>query len=380
MKRLFTSESVTEGHPDKICDYISDSILDAYLEKDKKARVACEAVVGKNQVFITGQITSFANVDIEKITRQAIKKIGYDNQNTGFDFRTCKIDINITKQSTDIALGVDKSLEQKNGSNIISEGAGDQGMMFGFACNETEEFMPMPIFIAHKLTKRLADVRKSKLIKYLLPDGKVQVTVEYENEIPKRIDTIVVSAQHKDNINLDVVKKDILELVIQKVVPTSLLDNNTKYFINPTGKFIIGGPLGDSGLTGRKIMVDTYGGYSRHGGGAFSGKDATKVDRSAAYMARFIAKNIVANGLSKKCEIQLSYAIGVAKPISIYIDTFKTGILPDEQITQLIEKKFDLTPTGIIRYLKLDKPIYKQTTNYGHFGKPWLAWEQIIKL
>ena len=380
LKRLFTSESVTEGHPDKICDYISDSILDAYLEKDKKARVACEAVVGKNQVFITGQITSFANVDIEKITRQAIKKIGYDNQNTGFDFRTCKIDINITKQSTDIALGVDKSLEQKNGSNIISEGAGDQGMMFGFACNETEELMPMPIFIAHKLTKRLADVRKSKLIKYLLPDGKAQVTVEYENEDTKRIDTIVVSAQHKDNINLDVVKKDILELVIQKVVPTSLLDNNTKYFINPTGKFIIGGPLGDSGLTGRKIMVDTYGGYSRHGGGAFSGKDATKVDRSAAYMARFIAKNIVANGLSKKCEIQLSYAIGVAKPISIYIDTFKTGILPDEQITQLIEKKFDLTPTGIIRYLKLDEPIYKQTTNYGHFGKPWLAWEQIIKL
>lgn len=380
MKRLFTSESVTEGHPDKICDYISDSILDAYLEKDKKARVACEAVVGKNQVFITGQITSFADVDIEKITRQAIKKIGYDNQNTGFDFRTCKIDINITKQSTDIALGVDKSLEQKNGSNIISEGAGDQGMMFGFACNETEELMPMPIFIAHKLTKRLADVRKSELIKYLLPDGKAQVTVEYENEDPKRIDTIVVSAQHKDNINLDVVKKDILELVIQKVVPTSLLDNNTKYFINPTGKFIIGGPLGDSGLTGRKIMVDTYGGYSRHGGGAFSGKDATKVDRSAAYMARFIAKNIVANGLSKKCEIQLSYAIGVAKPISIYIDTFKTGILPDEQITQLIEKKFDLTPTGIIRYLKLDEPIYKQTTNYGHFGKPWLAWEQIIKL
>lgn len=380
MKRLFTSESVTEGHPDKICDYISDSILDAYLEKDKKARVACEAVVGKNQVFITGQITSFADVDIEKITRQAIKKIGYDNQNTGFDFRTCKIDINITKQSTDIALGVDKSLEQKNGSNIISEGAGDQGMMFGFACNETEELMPMPIFIAHKLTKRLADVRKSELIKYLLPDGKAQVTVEYENEDPKRIDTIVVSAQHKDNINLDVVKKDILELVIQKVVPTSLLDNNTKYFINPTGKFIIGGPLGDSGLTGRKIMVDTYGGYSRHGGGAFSGKDATKVDRSAAYMARFIAKNIVANELSKKCEIQLSYAIGVAKPISIYIDTFKTGILPDEQITQLIEKKFDLTPTGIIRYLKLDKPIYKQTTNYGHFGKPWLAWEQIIKL
>lgn len=380
LKRLFTSESVTEGHPDKICDYISDSILDAYLEKDKKARVACEAVVGKNQVFITGQITSSANVDIEKITRQAIKKIGYDNQNTGFDFRTCKIDINITKQSTDIALGVDKSLEQKNGSNIISEGAGDQGMMFGFACNETEELMPMPIFIAHKLTKRLADVRKSKLIKYLLPDGKAQVTVEYENEDPKRIDTIVVSAQHKDNINLDVVKKDILELVIQKVVPTSLLDNNTKYFINPTGKFIIGGPLGDSGLTGRKIMVDTYGGYSRHGGGAFSGKDATKVDRSAAYMARFIAKNIVANGLSKKCEIQLSYAIGVAKPISIYVDTFKTGIIPDEQITQLIEKKFDLTPTGIIRYLKLDEPIYKQTTNYGHFGKPWLAWEQIIKL
>ena len=380
MKRFFTSESVTEGHPDKICDYISDSILDAYLERDNKARVACEAVVAKNQVFITGQITSSANVNIEKITRQAIKEIGYNNENIGFDFKTCKIDINITKQSKDIAQGVDKSLEQKNGSNIVSEGAGDQGMMFGFACNETEELMPLPISISHKITKRLADIRKNKEVSYLLPDGKAQVTVEYENEFPKRIDTIVISAQHKNTVSLEQLKQDILSLVIQKVVPLNLLDSSTKFFINPTGMFVIGGPLGDSGLTGRKIMVDTYGSYSRHGGGAFSGKDATKVDRSAAYMARFIAKNIVANGLSQKCEIQLSYAIGVAQPISIYVDTFKTGIIPDEKIAQIIKNKFNLTPRGIIEYLNLEKPIYKQTTNYGHFGKTYLPWEQIIKL
>ena len=380
MRKLFTSESVTEGHPDKICDYISDSILDAYLEKDNKARVACEAVVAKNQVFITGQITSSANVNIEKITRQAIKEIGYNNENIGFDFKTCKIDINITKQSKDIAQGVDKSLEQKNGSNIVSEGAGDQGMVFGFACNETEELMPLPISISHKITKRLADIRKNKEVNYLLPDGKAQVTVEYENEFPKRIDTIVISAQHKNTVSLEQLKQDILSLVIQKVVPLNLLDSSTKFFINPTGMFVIGGPLGDSGLTGRKIMVDTYGSYSRHGGGAFSGKDATKVDRSAAYMARFIAKNIVANGLSQKCEIQLSYAIGVAQPISTYVDTFKTGIIPDEKIAQIIKNKFNLTPRGIIEYLNLEKPIYKQTTNYGHFGKPYLQWEQIIKL
>ena len=380
MKRFFTSESVTEGHPDKICDYISDSILDAYLERDNKARVACEAVVAKNQVFITGQITSSANVNIEKITRQAIKEIGYNNENIGFDFKTCKIDINITKQSKDIAQGVDKSLEQKHGSNIVSEGAGDQGMMFGFACNETEELMPLPISISHKITKRLADIRKNKEVSYLLPDGKAQVTVEYENELPKRIDTIVISAQHKNTVSLEQLKQDILSLVIQKVVPLNLLDSSTKFFINPTGMFVIGGPLGDSGLTGRKIMVDTYGSYSRHGGGAFSGKDATKVDRSAAYMARFIAKNIVANGLSQKCEIQLSYAIGVAQPISIYVDTFKTGIIPDEKIAQIIKNKFNLTPRCIIEYLNLEKPIYKQTTNYGHFGKPYLPWEQIIKL
>ncbi len=380
MKRLFTSESVTEGHPDKICDYISDSILDAFLEKDKNARVACEAVVCKNQVFITGQITSSASINIEKITRQAIKEIGYDNKNIGFDYKTCKIDTNITKQSTDIALGVDMSLEQKQGDAIFSEGAGDQGMMFGFACDETEELMPLPISISHKITKRLADIRKNKEVSYLLPDGKAQVTVEYENELPKRIDTIVISAQHKNKVSLEQLKQDILSLVIQKVAPLNLLDNKTKFFINPTGMFVIGGPLGDSGLTGRKIMVDTYGSYSRHGGGAFSGKDATKVDRSAAYMARFIAKNIVANGLSQKCEIQLSYAIGVAQPISIYVDTFKTGIIPDEKIAQIIKNKFNLTPRGIIEYLNLEKPIYKQTTNYGHFGKPYLPWEQIIKL
>ena len=295
MKRLFTSESVTEGHPDKICDYISDSILDAFLEKDKNARVACEAVVCKNQVFITGQITSSASINIEKITRQAIKEIGYDNKNIGFDYKTCKIDTNITKQSTDIALGVDMSLEQKQGDVIFSEGAGDQGMMFGFACDETEEFMPFSISLAHKLSKRLADVRKQNIINYLLPDGKVQVTTEYEKQNPIRIDTIVISAQHRIEADIEKLRKDINIDVIKKVVPSDLLDTNTKFFINPTGKFVIGGPLGDSGLTGRKIMVDTYGGYSRHGGGAFSGKDATKVDRSAAYMARFIAKNIVAN-------------------------------------------------------------------------------------
>ena len=380
MKRLFTSESVTEGHPDKICDYISDSILDAFLEKDKNARVACEAVVCKNQVFITGQITSSASINIEKITRQAIKEIGYDNKNIGFDYKTCKIDTNITKQSTDIALGVDMSLEQKQGDAIFSEGAGDQGMMFGFACDETEEFMPFSISLAHKLSKRLADVRKQNIINYLLPDGKVQVTTEYEKQNPIRIDTIVISAQHRIEADIEKLRKDINIDVIKKVVPSDLLDTNTKFFINPTGKFVIGGPLGDSGLTGRKIMVDTYGGYSRHGGGAFSGKDATKVDRSAAYMARFIAKNIVANGLSKKCEIQLSYAIGLAKPVSIFVDTFGTGKISDEDIFHIIQNKFDLTPRGIIDYLGLDKPIYRQTTNYGHFGKNELPWEQIIKL
>ena len=380
MRKLFTSESVTEGHPDKLCDYISDSVLDSYLEKDKNARVACETVAGKGEIYITGEITSTANVNIEEVARNAIKEIGYDNSKLDMDYKTCSIKTNISKQSPDIAMGVDSSLEDKKGEKVDSEGAGDQGIMFGFACDETEELMPLPISLAHKLAKRLSQVRKEKIIDYLRPDGKVQVTVEYEDANPIRVDTIVVSTQHKDGIDLEILKKDIKEKVIDKVIPIKLLDNNTKYFINPTGRFVIGGPLGDSGLTGRKIIVDTYGGYARHGGGAFSGKDATKVDRSAAYMARHIAKNIVANKLAKKCEIQFSYAIGVAKPVSVYVDTFGTNTIPEEEIIEKINKKFDLTPRGIINYLDLQKPIYRQTTNYGHFGKENLKWEKIIEL
>lgn len=379
MRRLFTSESVTEGHPDKLCDYISDSVLDEYLRQDKNSRVACETVASKGLILVTGEITSKGEVDIEKVVRNAIKEIGYDNSETDIDYRTCKVLVNISKQSNDIALGVDKSLEEKNGEGVVSEGAGDQGLMFGYACNETECFMPLPIYLAHKLSKRLTEVRKEGIIEYLRPDGKVQVTVEYEDDKPIRIDTIVVSTQHQENIEQSTLKADILSKVIQKVIPDNLLDENTKYFINPTGRFVIGGPLGDVGLTGRKIIVDTYGGYSRHGGGAFSGKDYTKVDRSASYMARFLAKNIVANGYSTKCEIQLAYAIGIAKPVSIYVNTFGTGIIPDEEISKKIEAKFDLTPRGIINYLDLQRPIYRQTTNYGHFGKENLPWEKIIE-
>ena len=380
MKRLFTSESVTEGHPDKLCDYISDSVLDAYFEKDPYSRVACETVAGKGQILVTGEITSNAEVDIEAIVRNAIKEVGFDNAETDIDYKTCKVLLNISKQSADIALGVDKSLEQKEGSKEESEGAGDQGMMFGFATDETEDYMPMPISLAHKLAKRLTEVRKQKKIDYIRPDGKVQVTVEYEKGEPKRIDTIVVSTQHNADVDLDVLKADIKEYVIKPIVPAELLDSETKYYINPTGRFVIGGPLGDSGLTGRKIIVDTYGGYSRHGGGAFSGKDPTKVDRSAAYMARFIAKNIVANGFAKKCEIQLSYAIGIAQPISIYVDTFGTGKISDSEIVKKIRNTFKLTPRGIINSLELRRPIYKQTTNYGHFGKENLPWEKVIKM
>lgn len=381
MKKLFTSESVTEGHPDKLCDYISDSVLDSYLEKDRNARVACETLAGKGEIVVTGEITSVAEgIDIEQIVRNAIKEVGYGDENLDIDYKTCKVHINISKQSPDIALGVDKSLEEKSGENIISEGAGDQGIMFGFACDETENFMPMPIFLAHSLSKRLADVRKQNIISGLRPDGKVQVTVEYENGNPIRVDTIVVSTQHEQNVEIESLKAEIKEKVIKKVIPENLLDEKTKYYINPTGRFVIGGPLGDSGLTGRKIIVDTYGGYSRHGGGAFSGKDATKVDRSASYMARHLAKNVIANGYAKKCEIQLSYAIGVAKPISIYVDTFGTASIPENEIVEKINNKFDLTPRGIINYLELQKPIYRETTNYGHFGKENLPWEQIVEL
>ena len=379
MRKLFTSESVTEGHPDKVCDLISDSILDAYLEQDENSRVACETVASKGEIIVTGEITSKGTVDIEKIVRNTLKEIGYDNAKTDIDYRTCKVHINISKQSDDIALGVDNALETKGKEEGV-EGAGDQGLMFGFAVDETEELMPLPISLAHKLSRRLTLVRKQGILDYLRPDGKTQVTVEYKKNVPYRIDTVVVSTQHKEEVSLDKIREDIKREVIEKVIPKELLDNNTKYFINPTGRFVIGGPLGDSGLTGRKIIADTYGGYSRHGGGAFSGKDPTKVDRSAAYMARFIAKNIVANGFAKKCEIQLSYAIGVAKPISIYVETFGTNTIPEEDIANKVYKIFDLTPRGIIKFLDLKKPIYKLTTNYGHFGKENLPWEKIISM
>ena len=381
MKKLFTSESVTEGHPDKLCDYIADSVLDAYLEKDRLSRVACEVLVGKNEIIVAGEITSNAkDINIEKIVRDVIKEIGYDNEELDIDYRTCKVHLNISKQSKDIAMGVDKSLEEKQKEGIISEGAGDQGMVFGYACDETNNFMPMPIYIAHRLTKRLTEVRKQGIINYLRPDGKAQVTVEYENNMPTRVDTVVVSTQHNEEIDIETLRRDIQEKVIKYVIPSNMLDEGTKYYINPTGRFVIGGPKSDTGLTGRKIIVDTYGGYARNGGGAFSGKDATKVDRSASYMARHIAKNIVANNLAKKCEIQISYAIGVAKPVSVYIDTFGTETISIEQLINKVLNKFDLTPRGIINYLDLQKPIYKSTTNYGHFGKENLSWEKIIKL
>ena len=367
-KYYFTSESVTEGHPDKLCDTISDCILDAYLKQDKSARVAVETFASGNKITIAGQVTAKGKeIDIEKLVRETIKEIGYDNENIDMDYRTCKIDINITKQSPDIALGVDVG------------GAGDQGIMFGFACDETPEYMPYAISMAHKLSKRLTDVRKNKEIDYLRPDGKTQVTVEYENDRPKRIETILVSTQHNEGIHQDRLKKDVLEKVIKPVIPENMIDENTKIYINPTGKFVIGGPLGDTGLTGRKIIVDTYGGYARHGGGAFSGKDASKVDRSATYMLRHIAKNIVANGYARKCEIQISYAIGMKEPLSIQVNTFGTGAISEDELIAKIRKTFDLTPDGIIKYLELDKPIYSQTTNYGHFGKENLTWEKIIK-
>ena len=367
-KYYFTSESVTEGHPDKICDNISDTILDECLKQDRESRVAVETFVSNNNVTIAGQITTKANINIEKIVREKLKEIGYDNEKTDIDYRTCKINIDITKQSPDIALGVDVG------------GAGDQGIMFGYACDETPNYMPYAIYMAHKLSKRLTYVRKQGIIPYLRPDGKTQVTIEYEDEEPKRIETILISTQHLESVELETLRKDVIEKVINEEIPQNMMDENTKIYINPTGRFVIGGPLGDTGLTGRKIIVDTYGGYARHGGGCFSGKDASKVDRSAAYMLRFIAKNIVANGYAKKCEIQVSYAIGMKEPLSIYVNTFGTGTKTDEEIVELIKQKFDLTPDGIINYLNLKEPIYEETTNYGHFGKENLPWEKIIKL
>ena len=367
-KYYFTSESVTEGHPDKLSDLISDSILDECLKQDKNSRVAVETFVSGNTVTIAGQITTNAKCDIEEIVRNTIKEIGYDNEKVDMDYRTCKIDVNITKQSPDIAMGVDIG------------GAGDQGIMFGYASDETENYMPYAIDMAHKLAKRLTLVRKQNIIPYLRPDGKTQVTVEYEEDKPKRIETILISTQHNEDIEQEELKKDIIEYVINEVVPENMIDENTKMYINPTGRFVIGGPLGDTGLTGRKIIVDTYGGYARHGGGAFSGKDASKVDRSAAYMLRHIAKNIVANGYANKCEIQVAYAIGMEEPLSIYINTFGTGEKSNEELVNLIKDKFDLTPNGIIEYLNLREPIFTKTTNYGHFGKNELPWEKIVEL
>ncbi len=365
---FFTSESVTEGHPDKLCDYISDSILDECLKQDQNSRVAVETFAANNNIIIAGQITSNAKFDIEKMVREKIKEIGFDNENTDMDYRTCKIHTDITKQSPDIALGVDIG------------GAGDQGIMFGFACDETENYMPYAIDMAHKLSKKLTEVRKTKQIPYLRPDGKTQVTVEYEEEKPKRIENILISTQTLDNIANEQLRKDIIEKVINNVIPINMMDEQTKIYINPTGRFVIGGPLGDTGLTGRKIIVDTYGGYARHGGGAFSGKDASKVDRSAAYMLRHIAKNLVANGYAKKCEIQVSYGIGIKEPLSIYVNTFGTSQKSEEELVELIKEKFNLTPDGIINYLRLKEPIYTKTTNYGHFGKSDLPWEKIIEM
>ena len=368
MRYFFTSESVTEGHPDKLCDYISDSILDECLKQDKNSRVAVETFASKDTVVIAGQITSNAKFDIENLAREKIQEIGYDNANTDMDYRTCNIILNITKQSSDIAMGVDTG------------GAGDQGIMFGYASNETENYMPYAINAAHKLAKQLTYVRKNNEISYLRPDGKTQVTVEYENDKPKRIETILISTQHLDNIDMKQLKADIINKVINKVIDKNMIDEDTKIYINPTGRFVIGGPLGDTGLTGRKIIVDTYGGYSRHGGGAFSGKDPSKVDRSATYMLRHIAKNIVANGYADKCEIQVSYAIGMKEPLSINVNTYGTGKKTEEELVNIIKEKFDLTPRGIIEYLDLKNIKYTETTNYGHFGKEKLPWEKIIKM
>ena len=386
-RRLFTSESVTEGHPDKICDQISDAVLDALMEQDPMSRVACETSITTGLVLVMGEITTNAYVDIQKIVRETIREIGYDRAKYGFDCDTCGVITAIDEQSSDIAMGVDKALEAKE--HLMSEddieaiGAGDQGMMFGFATNETPEYMPYPIALAHKLARKLTEVRKNGTLPYLRPDGKTQVTVEYdENDKPVRLDAVVLSTQHGEEVSQEQIHADVKKHIFDEVLPQELIDENTKFFINPTGRFVIGGPNGDSGLTGRKIIVDTYGGYARHGGGAFSGKDCTKVDRSAAYAARYVAKNIVAAGLADKCEIQLSYAIGVARPTSIMVDTFGTGKLSDEKLVEIIRENFDLRPAGIIRMLDLRRPIYKETAAYGHFGRTDLdlPWEKLDRV
>ena len=382
-KMLFTSESVTEGHPDKVCDQISDAILDAFISKDKNSRVACETFATTGVITVMGEISSSCEVDIPKIVREVVCDIGYTGEDSCFDGNTCKIVTMLDKQSPDIAMGVDNSLEFKDGAEDVYNlnGAGDQGMMFGFACDETPELMPLSISLSHKMAKKLTDVRKSGLLPYLRPDGKTQVTVEYENGEPKRIEAIVVSSQHSADVELFKLRSDIIENVIKPVVPNGLLDDNTSIYVNPTGRFVIGGPMGDTGLTGRKIIVDTYGGNARHGGGAFSGKDPTKVDRSAAYAARYVAKNIVAASIAKKCEIQLAYAIGVAQPVSIMVDTFGTGVVSDDKIAEAVKKIFDLRPSAIIDALDLRRPIYRKTAAYGHMGRTDidLSWEKTDK-
>ncbi len=376
-RHFFTSESVTKGHPDKICDQISDSVLDEILKKDPEARVACECAINTGLVLVMGEISTSCYVDIPKVVRKTIEGIGYTRAKYGFDFDTCGVITSIDEQSKDIALGVDKSFEAKEEDiNEEDNGAGDQGIMFGFACDETKELMPLPISLAHKLALKLTQVRESGALSYLRPDGKTQVTVEYEDDKPIRVDTIVISTQHDEEVSLEKIQKDLKEYVIKEVIDEKLVDENTKYYINPTGRFVIGGPKGDSGLTGRKIIVDTYGGYARHGGGAFSGKDPTKVDRSACYMARYVAKNIVASGLASKCEIEIAYAIGVAKPVSVFVDSFNTGKVSDEKLGEIIKENFDLRPSAIIKKLDLRRPIYKDTAAYGHFGRedinlPW---------
>lgn len=386
-KRLFTSESVTEGHPDKVCDAVSDAILDALVEQDPMSRVACETFAGTGFVMLVGEITSKAVVDMQAVVRKTVTDIGYDSSSIGFDGNTCAVMLSIDKQSTDIAMGVDRALEAKE--NTMSEeeleaiGAGDQGMMFGYATNETDDYMPYPISLAHKLTRRLTEVRKDGTLTYLRPDGKSQVTVEYDADgKPVHIDAVVISTQHDPDVTQEQIHADVRKYVIDPILPAGLVDEKTKYFINPTGRFVIGGPAGDTGLTGRKIIVDTYGGYARHGGGAFSGKDCTKVDRSAAYAARYAAKNMVAAGLADKCEVQLSYAIGVAQPTSVMVDTFGTGRLPDERLTEIVRENFDLRPAGIIKMLDLRRPIYRQTASYGHFGRTDLdlSWERLDKV